>query len=210
MKSTVEPPPWSIHSRALAMTARTSATPLMTAESVANGASTLLASSRASVVLPDARRSPQHHRGEVAALDHAPQRAALADEVLLAHELVERLRPHARRERRVRGRAATGRAPAARPGAERAVSIERACPEIIPRRCSRRSTIRAVTSDVNLRIPGPTPLPDRVREAGARQMVNHRGPEFKELINRVTARLQTAFVTRNDILILTASGHRRP
>ena len=37
-------------------------------------------------------------------------------------------------------------------------------------------------------------------------MVNHRGPEFKELINRVTARLQNAFVTRNDILILTASG----
>ena len=40
---------------------------------------------------------------------------------------------------------------------------------------------------MNLRIPGPTPLPERVREAGARQMVNHRGPEFKELINRVTA-----------------------
>src|SRR4051794_13835599 len=37
-------------------------------------------------------------------------------------------------------------------------------------------------------------------------MVNHRGPEFKDLINRVTARLQTAFVTRNEILILTASG----
>ncbi len=37
-------------------------------------------------------------------------------------------------------------------------------------------------------------------------MVNHRGPEFKELIQRVTGRLQTAFVTRNDILILTASG----
>lgn len=63
-----------------------------------------------------------------------------------------------------------------------------------------------VSNAVNLRIPGPTPLPDQVREAGARQMVNHRGPEFKELINRVTARLQNAFVTRNDILILTASG----
>jgi aspartate aminotransferase-like enzyme len=63
-----------------------------------------------------------------------------------------------------------------------------------------------VPDNVNLRIPGPTPLPDKVRDAGARQMVNHRGPEFKELINRVTARLQTAFVTRNDILILTASG----
>ncbi len=59
---------------------------------------------------------------------------------------------------------------------------------------------------VNLRIPGPTPLPDRVREAGARQMVNHRGPEFRELITRVTERLQRAFVTRNDILILTCSG----
>jgi aspartate aminotransferase-like enzyme len=63
-----------------------------------------------------------------------------------------------------------------------------------------------VSGDVNLRIPGPTPLPDRVRDAGSRQMVNHRGPEFKELINRVTARLQTAFKTRDDLLILTASG----
>jgi aspartate aminotransferase-like enzyme len=63
-----------------------------------------------------------------------------------------------------------------------------------------------VPADVNLRIPGPTPLPDRVREAGSRQMVNHRGPEFRELISRVTARLQTAFETSNDIIILTASG----
>ena len=59
---------------------------------------------------------------------------------------------------------------------------------------------------MNLRIPGPTPLPDRVRDAGRRQMVNHRGPEFRELISRVTERLKTAFETRNDILILTASG----
>lgn len=59
---------------------------------------------------------------------------------------------------------------------------------------------------VNLRIPGPTPLPEAVREAAARQMVNHRGPEFRELITRVTERLQRAFRTSNDILILTASG----
>ena len=37
-------------------------------------------------------------------------------------------------------------------------------------------------------------------------MVNHRGPEFRELINRVTERLKVAFATDNDILILTASG----
>jgi aspartate aminotransferase-like enzyme len=62
-----------------------------------------------------------------------------------------------------------------------------------------------VTS-ANLRIPGPTPLPEAVREASARQMVNHRGPEFRELIARVTERLKVAFATKNDILILTASG----
>ena len=37
-------------------------------------------------------------------------------------------------------------------------------------------------------------------------MVNHRGPEFRELINRVTGGLQSAFETDNDMLILTASG----
>jgi len=37
-------------------------------------------------------------------------------------------------------------------------------------------------------------------------MVNHRGPEFRELIARVTGRLQAAFQTRNDILLLTCSG----
>jgi len=37
-------------------------------------------------------------------------------------------------------------------------------------------------------------------------MVNHRGPEFRELIVRVTDRLKTAFATESDILILTASG----
>jgi aspartate aminotransferase-like enzyme len=63
-----------------------------------------------------------------------------------------------------------------------------------------------VTEQTNLRIPGPTPLPDLVREAGARQMVNHRGPEFRELIGRVTQRLRTAFATNNDLLILTCSG----
>jgi aspartate aminotransferase-like enzyme len=37
-------------------------------------------------------------------------------------------------------------------------------------------------------------------------MVNHRGPEFRELINRVMERLKPPFATTNDILILTASG----
>ena len=37
----------------------------------------------------------------------------------------------------------------------------------------------------NLRIPGPTGLPPTVREAGARQMINHRGPEFAAMLARI-------------------------
>ena len=63
-----------------------------------------------------------------------------------------------------------------------------------------------MTDRTNLRIPGPTPLPAPVREAGARQMINHRGPEFRELIARVTERLRTPFGTAEPIYVLTASG----
>jgi aspartate aminotransferase-like enzyme len=58
----------------------------------------------------------------------------------------------------------------------------------------------------NLRIPGPTSLPDAVREAGARQMVNHRGPEFAALQNGIIERLKKFYKTDNDVLIVTAAG----
>ena len=58
----------------------------------------------------------------------------------------------------------------------------------------------------HLRVPGPTPLPDRVREAGARQMINHRGPEFAALMGRVTAALQRGFRTSNEVVLVGASG----
>lgn len=63
-----------------------------------------------------------------------------------------------------------------------------------------------MSETVQLRIPGPTPLPDAVREAGSRQMVNHRGPEFKELLGRVTTAMKRGFRTENEVLILTSSG----
>ena len=63
-----------------------------------------------------------------------------------------------------------------------------------------------MTDRIHLRIPGPTPLPDQVREAGARQMINHRGPEFRELIGRASQRMKAAFATEREVLILTASG----
>ena len=59
---------------------------------------------------------------------------------------------------------------------------------------------------MNLRIPGPTPCPDDVLEAMSGQMVNHRGPEFAELLSRVTDGLKRFFQTEHDVLVLTASG----
>ena len=58
----------------------------------------------------------------------------------------------------------------------------------------------------NLRIPGPTSLPPSVKEAGGRQMINHRGPEFRELLERLQAGMKPYFGTTGDIAILTAAG----
>jgi len=58
----------------------------------------------------------------------------------------------------------------------------------------------------NLRIPGPTPVPDKVLQAMAMPMVNHRGPEFKQALNDVTAKLKQIFQTQNDVFVLTGSG----
>ena len=58
----------------------------------------------------------------------------------------------------------------------------------------------------NLRIPGPTPCPDEVLQAMTKQMINHRGPEFARILNRVTESLKILFQTRNDIFLLTGSG----
>ena len=59
---------------------------------------------------------------------------------------------------------------------------------------------------MNLRIPGPTPCPPEVLAAMSVPMVDHRGPEVAALIRRVTPRLQAAFNTANDVLIVTTSG----
>jgi aspartate aminotransferase-like enzyme len=57
-----------------------------------------------------------------------------------------------------------------------------------------------------LRIPGPTPCPDEVLKELGRQMINHRGPEFAQLLNDITAKLKHIFQTKNDVLLLTGSG----
>ena len=57
-----------------------------------------------------------------------------------------------------------------------------------------------------LRLPGPTPVPDAVRAAGARQMINHRGAAFHDLLRDVTERLKPFYQTSGDVLTFAASG----
>ena len=57
-----------------------------------------------------------------------------------------------------------------------------------------------------LRIPGPTPCPPEVLAAVGRQMINHRGVEFEELITSVTEKTKKLFQTKGDLLLLTGSG----
>jgi len=59
---------------------------------------------------------------------------------------------------------------------------------------------------MSLRIPGPTPCPEKVLHAMSKQMINHRGKEFGEMMVRITARLKDLFQTKGDVFILTSSG----
>src|SRR5690348_10230011 len=57
-----------------------------------------------------------------------------------------------------------------------------------------------------LRIPGPTPLPERVMRSMSRPMIDHRGPEFAGILSEITAGAKRVFKTKNDLLLLTCSG----
>ncbi|HEY7526656.1 MAG TPA: alanine--glyoxylate aminotransferase family protein [Candidatus Limnocylindria bacterium] len=58
----------------------------------------------------------------------------------------------------------------------------------------------------NLRIPGPTPIPDDVREAQAAPMIDHRGTEFAAMQEEITAGIATLIGTSGEVLLLTGSG----
>ena len=59
---------------------------------------------------------------------------------------------------------------------------------------------------MQLRIPGPTPIPASILNQMSKQMINHRGKEFGELINEVTVKLKELFQTREDVFLLSSSG----
>ena len=59
---------------------------------------------------------------------------------------------------------------------------------------------------MNLRIPGPIPVPTDILEDMSKPMINHRGPEYKDLLLSATDRLKRVFETEGDVWIITGSG----
>ncbi|WP_066314019.1 alanine--glyoxylate aminotransferase family protein [Bacillus sp. FJAT-29814] len=54
--------------------------------------------------------------------------------------------------------------------------------------------------------PGPTPVPDRVKNAMNQPMIAHRGQEFPKLLEDVSTRLMPVFGTENPVTVLASSG----
>ncbi len=55
-------------------------------------------------------------------------------------------------------------------------------------------------------LPGPVTMHHRVLQAMARPAMNHRGPEFKEILSDVRALTQYLFGTRREVAVLSGSG----
>lgn len=57
-----------------------------------------------------------------------------------------------------------------------------------------------------LMLPGPVPLPERVRAVMARQAINHRGAEFGNAYADIVRVLKGLFGTKNNPLVISGSG----
>ena len=57
-----------------------------------------------------------------------------------------------------------------------------------------------------LMLPGPVPMPERVRYAMMRQAINHRGAEFGQVYKDCVMVLKTCFGTQNDLFVISGSG----
>jgi len=55
-------------------------------------------------------------------------------------------------------------------------------------------------------LPGPVTVAEPVLAAMSQPLIDHRGPQFAELLARIVARLQPIFGTESDIVLLGSSG----
>jgi aspartate aminotransferase-like enzyme len=54
--------------------------------------------------------------------------------------------------------------------------------------------------------PGPTPIPEEVLSALSRPIIHHRQEDFKEIFRRISEELKYLFQTKEDVILLAASG----
>jgi aspartate aminotransferase-like enzyme len=54
--------------------------------------------------------------------------------------------------------------------------------------------------------PGPTPVPEEIREAMARPIIHHRTPAYREFTKEINTNLKKLFKTEANVLTFTASG----
>ncbi|MGE5405215.1 MAG: pyridoxal-phosphate-dependent aminotransferase family protein [Candidatus Saccharibacteria bacterium] len=57
-----------------------------------------------------------------------------------------------------------------------------------------------------LLLPGPTPVPTNILRAMSTPMINHRGAEFKELLEYCTEGVKRIYRTKNDLVIFPSAG----
>ncbi len=57
-----------------------------------------------------------------------------------------------------------------------------------------------------LQIPGPTNVPDAVLSATAQPTIDHRGPDFAELVRELMPPLQAVFGTAGPVVVYPSSG----
>ncbi len=55
-------------------------------------------------------------------------------------------------------------------------------------------------------LPGPTDVPSNVLRTMARPMINHRGSEFKGIMEKMTGEVKKVFKTKGEVFTLTSSG----
>ena len=60
----------------------------------------------------------------------------------------------------------------------------------------------------NLRIPGPSPYPEPVRQAQSKQMINPRGTELHTIMEAVSHNTKTILQTQDYEFLLTGAGTR--
>jgi aspartate aminotransferase-like enzyme len=54
--------------------------------------------------------------------------------------------------------------------------------------------------------PGPTPVPEAVRQLMAEPMIHHRTPQYQRIFEEATKKLQKIYMTKNSVYTITGSG----